>query len=84
MPDINSVVTTTATLDITDDQLEQLAEAHLRQKLRLPEDATVSMEWQGTACPYLHATIKHQCSALTSTANPDHPGWCGRLGSLFD
>lgn len=83
MPDISSMVTTTATLEINDDQLEALAEAHLRRKLRLPADAEVSLEWQGTHCPYLHVTIKHERPARTSVGMPDHSDWTDKLDSLF-
>ena len=84
MIETTSVITTTVTVEISDDQIEDLVERHLQRKLGLPKGAEVSLEWRGTHCPYLHITIKHQRPALTSTANPDHADWSCRLGDLFD
>lgn len=79
-----STVTTTANLDISDDAIERLVERHLRRTAGIPTDATVTLQWCGSQCPYLTATITHQRPARTSVGKEDKPDWADRLADAFD
>lgn len=79
----NSTVTTTATLDIDDDAIERLIEAHLRRRTGIPKEAEVRLEWRGSQCPYPVATITHQRSVRTSVGTEDKPDWADRLVNAF-
>lgn len=81
MIETSSTVTTTATVDVSDTQIESLVERHLRRRLSLSKEAEVSLEWRGSHCPYLHITVKHQRASPAPAADS---AWTERLDDVFD
>lgn len=84
MFETTSTVTTTASLEVSDDAIERLVEEHLRRKARIPTDATVNIEWRGSQCPYLHITITHQRPARRFLDEEDSSSWADRLDGIFE
>ena len=80
MAETTSVITTTATLEVSDSDIERLVEEHLRRKARMPKEAEVSLEWRGSQCPYLYVTITHQRPATSFSGSPD---WSQGLADHF-
>jgi hypothetical protein len=84
MAETTSVITTTATLEVSDSDIERLVEEHLRRKAGIPKEAKVSLEWRGLHCPYLHVTITHQRPAERPPVSPESRAyWSESLGSVF-
>ena len=81
MAETTPVITTAATLEVSDSDIERLVEQHLLRKARIPKEAEVSLVWRGSQCLCLHVTIKHQRPAGRSPAIPD---WSECLEDVFD